>query len=1313
MKSKQLVFIIISVLITLTATFALEVEAVGSWDTQSRAYAVDVSGDIACIADYQGGLVIVDISDPERPRGIAQLNIPGFACGLAISGENVYVSSLEVGIYVVDLSNPRQPNIIGSIQTQGGANEVAISGDFAYVAAMAGGLRVINIENPRDLREVDWVGTREVAREVYISGEYAYVACNQGGLDVVDISDPENVRVVGNYDSPGNGFGITVNGQYAYLADYDAGLKVINVEDPEEPELEAALNIPQLVWGVTYAYSHVFVANHSNDLRVFDASDPGNLELVSIGQTVDVAIDVVVQDNYVYVADHEGGLRIFEITGIGLNIAPNEIDFERVAVDGRSERDITVSNHIGEEFEILRVDVDGEYFSIDFQAPEFIEPNAEIEIPVIFAPEESGNFEGTITVFSDDPRNEELTVAVSGSGVGPIISVMGRDIEFGRVTVGQSLQDDVLIRNRGLNNLIILDVNIEGQYFSTDFQDGLVIEPGGRHEMIVSFSPEEDGNFSAEISITSNDQDGDVVALDVSGMGFNGICFETPGSTHDLCVRDDMIFLADGRSGLQIVDIHDPYNPELVGELDLPGEVFGLEIHDDFAYLAIGISGFQIVDISDLANPEAIGRFDSPGSAQDITVRGDYAYIADEDGGLRVVDVFDPTRPAEVASLETPGIARGIHIEGQNVFLAIDVRGLMVVDISDPETPVAVGNYNTPGWTYDVEVRGNFAYLADERRGLRILNIENIEDMVEVGFCVTGQNAYGLQLDGNYAYIADGDGGLVVIDIINPAEPQSIRSWATPDVCRNVCTTDVWAVVATSEVGMIIYDISEYVPHPEIFVDAARIDFGRVLPGDLQEETIRLSNIGDLNLTIREMNTNGDFFSIAFDEPIILEPGSEHEVTVTFAPQDVGVFNCELAVLSDDPLHREVIVSLCGFNSRELTVSLIEGWNMISINVSPTREFYLEDNDDGPDVEMMFEQLRIDEENHHVILVKDEFGRFYNPEFGFSNIPHWNLTNGYLVNVDQDLEAVWTGVDIPADTDIPLETGWNIAAYFPQFDLDASQPDFYVISPIIENVIIAKDRFGRFITPEWGFSNMERWHETEGYMIKANNDIVFNYPPQPENNAGMSRPDYRLSTGTDKSVLSSENMSILINVETNNAIDPGEQIFAYSLEGKLVGSGMVDLNRKCGLAVWGDDVKTEYCEGLLKGETFTLFHESRPLITSNVNKPGSGLWYEPNGLLILECAEAVSVISDFRITEIYPNPFNSSTRISFSIPVDGRVNSSLFDISGRMVTILTNKKLDAGEHTFVWDASEFPTGIYILQVSAGDQCLTAKVTMIK
>ena len=52
----------------------------------------------------------------------------------------------------------------------------------------------------------------------------------------------------------------------------------------------------------------------------------------------------------------------------------------------------------------------------------------------------------------------------------------------------------------------------------------------------------------------------------------------------------------------------------------------------------------------------------------------------------------------------------------------------------------------------------------------------------------------------------------------------------------------------------------------------------------------------------------------------------------------------------------------------ELTVSLADGWNLISINVSPSREFYNQEEDRGPDIELMMEQLRIDEDNHHVIL---------------------------------------------------------------------------------------------------------------------------------------------------------------------------------------------------------------------------------------------------------------------------------------------------------------------------------------------------------
>ncbi|MBT7617441.1 MAG: hypothetical protein HN590_09185, partial [Calditrichaeota bacterium] len=80
--------------------------------------------------------------------------------------------------------------------------------------------------------------------------------------------------------------------------------------------------------------------------------------------------------------------------------------------------------------------------------------------------------------------------------------------------------------------------------------------------------------------------------------------------------------------------------------------------------------------------------------------------------------------------------------------------------------------------------------------------------------------------------------------------------------------------------------------------------------------------------------------------------------------------------------------------------------------------------------------------------------------------------------------------------DIPLEAGWNLIAYLPTYELDASAPNFPVLAPIIDNVLIAKDVHGRFMFPELNFSNMPPWRETQGYQVDVNEDVVLNYPDE-------------------------------------------------------------------------------------------------------------------------------------------------------------------------------------------------------------------------
>ena len=182
----------------------------------------------------------------------------------------------------------------------------------------------------------------------------------------------------------------------------------------------------------------------------------------------------------------------------------------------------------------------------------------------------------------------------------------------------------------------------------------------------------------------------------------------------------------------------------------------------------------------------------------------------------------------------------------------------------------------------------------------------------------------------------------------------------------------------------------------------------------------------------------------------------------------------------------------------DIIVQLTEGDNFISINVIPPDEMYRIVGDPGPDFILMFEPIQ-----DHVTMVRDNSGNFYNPAWGFSNLGCWDLTKAYMVSVDEDIEVTWEGEQIPADANIPLNQGENWIAYYPQYELDASAPDFYVLSPIIEFVERANDWVGGEMNPDEDFSNMEPWRPGRGYIVRVSEEVVLNYPPQPE---GVSEP---------------------------------------------------------------------------------------------------------------------------------------------------------------------------------------------------------------
>jgi hypothetical protein len=139
----------------------------------------------------------------------------------------------------------------------------------------------------------------------------------------------------------------------------------------------------------------------------------------------------------------------------------------------------------------------------------------------------------------------------------------------------------------------------------------------------------------------------------------------------------------------------------LVASFDTPGDAKAVDFYFDYVFIADGASGLQIIDVGNNAgtpeNPQFAGSIDTPGDASGLWVNAVYqkdlvyAYIADGDKGYRVIDVTDPTKPVEVENLayEIPGFASDVAVNDTSdiAIVAAGSGGLTILNMAVPSQP--------------------------------------------------------------------------------------------------------------------------------------------------------------------------------------------------------------------------------------------------------------------------------------------------------------------------------------------------------------------------------------------------------------------------------------------------------------------------------------------------------------------------------------------------------------------------------------------------------------------------------------------------
>jgi hypothetical protein len=87
--------------------------------------------------------------------------------------------------------------------------------------------------------------------------------------------------------------------------------------------------------------------------------------------------------------------------------------------------------------------------------------------------------------------------------------------------------------------------------------------------------------------------------------------------------------------------------------------------------------------------------------------------------------------------------------------------------------------------------------------------------------------------------------------------------------------------------------------------------------------------------------------------------------------------------------------------------------------------------------------------------------------------------------------------------------------------------------------------------------------------------------------------------------------------------------------------------------------------------------------------------------------------SAFRLEGAFPNPFNPSTKVHFSLSRPGEVRLEAFTLEGRRAAILLQGWRPAGTWSVTWEASGQPSGIYLLRLVSAAEIRTAKALLLK
>lgn len=215
----------------------------------------------------------------------------------------------------------------------------------------------------------------------------------------------------------------------------------------------------------------------------------------------------------------------FYLNGVSPHIlvSPESISFHTVRVGEESIYMISITNIGNWKLTVTGISIYEPFFS-DVPVPFEVQAGESKKLPISFRPKEVSDYIGYISIFSDSPYLEVITLPIRASASEnplPVADISPESIDFGKIRMGTKKTEYIRIANIGTSRLFVSSVSSLSPDFYISSENVIQLNSGESLTLPVVFSPSTEGVIESYILIRTNDAVKPEIRVPVKGEGAN------------------------------------------------------------------------------------------------------------------------------------------------------------------------------------------------------------------------------------------------------------------------------------------------------------------------------------------------------------------------------------------------------------------------------------------------------------------------------------------------------------------------------------------------------------------------------------------------------------------------------------------------------------------------------------------------------------------------------------------------------------------------------------------------------------------------